>query len=83
MGLAVAQIFLIQARDGLEWPGRPHGNSKSPSLIRVAESFRPLQVLICVESVWKQGTGLECNQRLSRKMRNTDFNALHGRGGAR
>jgi hypothetical protein len=58
-GLAVAEIFLIQARIGLEW--RFHGNSKSPTMIHTTESFGPLQVIMGVKSVWKQKTWLECN----------------------
>jgi hypothetical protein len=39
-------------------------------------SFWPLQVLMGVESVWKHEMGLECDQQLQRKLRNTDLSDL-------
>ena len=42
---------------------------KSPSLIRAAEGTWPLSALVDVQSVRKHETGLECDQRLPRKLR--------------
>jgi hypothetical protein len=44
---------------------------KSRSRIHAAEGFLPLQAIKGVESVWKIETGLECDQRLPRKLRIT------------
>ena len=44
---------------------------KSKSRIHAAEGFRPLQAIKGVESVRKIETGLECDQRLPRKLRIT------------
>jgi hypothetical protein len=44
---------------------------KSSSLIRAAKRFRPLNKHIGVDSVRKIETGLECDQRLLRKLKNT------------
>ena len=44
---------------------------KSKSLIHAAEGFRPLQAIKGVELVRKHETGLECVQRLPRKLRIT------------
>ena len=49
--------------------GEPPRKSSSP--IRAAERFRPLHKLMGVESVRKIETGLECDQRLLRKLKNT------------
>ena len=55
-----------------------NGDSKSLSPLRAAECFRPSQMFMGVDSVRKHETGLECDQRLSRKMRIKV--AAHGRG---
>jgi hypothetical protein len=42
---------------------------KQPSLIRAADFFRPFHVIMGVELVRKHEMGLECDQRLSRKLK--------------
>ena len=56
-----------------KWKNTARGEqrSKSPTLIRAAECFRPLQVFAGVESVQNHETVLERGQQLSRKLRNT------------
>ena len=44
---------------------------RSSTPIRAAEYFRPVHKLIGVKSVQKIETGLECDQRLLRKLKNT------------
>ena len=64
-----AGVEKIENQGRCTWERRGAGDSKSPSLIRAAEGIRPLPVIKDVELVRKHETGLECDQRLSRKLR--------------
>ena len=66
-----AGVKKIENQGRCTWERRGAGDSKSPSPMRAAECFRPLPVIKDVESVRKHETGLECDQRLPRKLRIT------------
>jgi hypothetical protein len=66
-----AVVKIIENQGRCTWERRGAGDSKLPSPMRAAECFRPLPVIKDVESVRKHETGLECDQRLPRKLRIT------------
>jgi hypothetical protein len=66
-----AVVKIIENQGRCTWERRRAGDSKLPSPMRAAECFLPLPVIKDVESVRKHETGLECDQRLPRKLRIT------------
>jgi hypothetical protein len=73
-----AVVEKIENQGRCTWERRGAGDSKSPSPMRAAECFRPLPVIKDVESVRKHETGLECDQRLPRKLRITVLTQQRG-----
>ena len=64
--LCLSNVLVVVRKKATVQGRREESHSKSPSLIRAAEFFRPLSVIKGLQSVRKHETGLKRGLRLQR-----------------